>query len=980
MKKLLLVVMAIAPAAAFAQVGIGNTSPQSQLDISASNPTAPTSQDGLLIPRIDAFPAIAPTANQNGMMVFLTTTSAGKVPGFYYWDQPSTSWKGVGTNTANAWNLTGNTGYNAGTSFIGSIDSKEVFFRHTNQPSGVIGFADTSFGYRSLGAYSLTARNSAFGTLALENNTVSTENSVLGSEALNANTAGSKNVAVGNRALYKQAFSNAGVAFDTRNVAVGFGAMYATNATNNSNGSGNVGVGYYALSNNGTGLSNIGIGQYALGASASGGGSMTGNWNIGIGGTALKSNVAGSGNIAMGSASLGYNSNGTDNIGIGTNALFYSTNLSNGTAVGTRAMENYGIFVTGTNDNVAFGYEALRGTSTGAVYTKNAAVGYQSMAANVSGDGNAAMGYQSLAGNTSGANNTAIGHTASGGNTTGSDNVAIGNAALINNKAGSKAVAIGSGAMENANNTATAFDSKNIAIGFDALKGSAAPASNTGVNNIAIGSDALKATTSGEKNTALGNSALVQNITGTDNIGVGIYNLQSNTNGMNNTSIGNYALEYGNASNNTAVGYYALNHIGGNNNTAVGHLSMAGTTMGAGNTSLGAYSLSNVSGTYNTALGFSAGDGNTIGNYNITIGANSDALNPAADNQMSIANVIYGANMDNLATTPANLAIGAAPNAKYRLYNYTNQVTANGIGQYGIYTYRTRNSANDGTGYGAGNTNAAIAGYNYWGDMYTFGTIGYSYFDFTRCGGILGSHATGSIWSSLAYRASSGTGYAVYATATPFTGAGRQSQQETDSSIGGGFYGSIIGSWSKGDIGNVSSGNLFAAYNIGDEYTAGRQIELVDTGNSKTVAYTMTSTESVVYKKGKITLVNGSARVSFDANYVGLLGDVPIVTTTPMGPCNGIYIESVDKTGFTVKELNNGASNIAISWIAVGDRIDVGHAANSDVLAKDFDTNLNEVMFNENNKTESAKGIWSQNGKIQFGTIRQTQPEAGQKQ
>ncbi len=819
MKKLLLAVVAIVPAAAFAQVGIGNTSPKSQLDISASNPAAPTNQDGLLIPRIDTFPAIAPTANQNGMTVFLTTAVGANQPGFYYWDHLSTSWKGVGTNTANAWSLSGNTGYNPGTSFIGSIDSKEVFFRHTNQPSGVIGAADTSFGYRSLGAYSLTARNSAFGTLALENNTVSTENSVLGSEALNANTAGSKNVAIGNRALYKQAFSNAGAAYDTRNVAVGYGAMYATNATNNVNGSGNVGVGHYALSNNGTGISNIAIGQFALGAAASGGGSMTGNWNIGIGGAALKSNVAGSGNIAVGAASLGYNNSGIDNIGIGTDALFYSTNLSNGTAVGTRAMENYGIFVTGTNDNVAFGYEALRGTNTVAAYTKNAAVGYQSMVANISGSGNSAMGYQSLVGNTSGANNTGVGN-------------------LV---------------------------------------------------------------------------------------------LSGNVSGSSNTAVGNQALKLATASNNTAIG------------------DLAGATI-------------------------------TNGSNNIAIGAGSNVLTAAGSNQLSIANVIYGANMDNLVASPAYLSIGAAPNPKYKWYNYANQITANGDGQYGIYSYRERNSLNHGSGYGVANTNAAIAGTNWWGENYTFGTIGYTYYDFNRCGGVLGSHAAGTIWSSLAYKASNDIGYAVYGTSAMVTGTGRFSQPQSQFSIGGGFYGGVIGSWSKGDIGNVSSGKLFAAYNSGDEYTAGRQIELIDTGNSKTAAFTMTSTESVVYKKGKIALVNGSARVTFDANYVGLLGDVPIVTTTPMGPCNGIYIESVDKTGFTVRELNNGTSNIAISWIAVGDRIDARQSVNTDVLANDFDINLNEVMFNENNKAQTAKGIWSESNKIQFGTIPQTQPEAGQKQ
>ena len=74
-----------------AQVGIGNTNPQSKLDISASNVTAPANTDGILIPRIDNFPASNPTAAQDGMMVFYTGTArSGK--GFYYWDNSITDW------------------------------------------------------------------------------------------------------------------------------------------------------------------------------------------------------------------------------------------------------------------------------------------------------------------------------------------------------------------------------------------------------------------------------------------------------------------------------------------------------------------------------------------------------------------------------------------------------------------------------------------------------------------------------------------------------------------------------------------------------------------------------------------------------------------------------------------------------------------------------------------------------------------------
>lgn len=76
---------------AVAQVGIGTTSPNAQLDIKATSQTAPLNTDGILIPKIDEFPATPPTSVQDGMLVFVT---GGGVPsrGFYYWDQGTTSW------------------------------------------------------------------------------------------------------------------------------------------------------------------------------------------------------------------------------------------------------------------------------------------------------------------------------------------------------------------------------------------------------------------------------------------------------------------------------------------------------------------------------------------------------------------------------------------------------------------------------------------------------------------------------------------------------------------------------------------------------------------------------------------------------------------------------------------------------------------------------------------------------------------------
>ncbi|MGB7841309.1 MAG: hypothetical protein WBL21_00860 [Salinimicrobium sp.] len=80
---------------AAAQVGINTTDPKAQLDITIENPSAPAATDGILIPRITAFPAPAPTAAQHGMLVFLSQAKSGFPAGFYWWNSSAGNWEGL---------------------------------------------------------------------------------------------------------------------------------------------------------------------------------------------------------------------------------------------------------------------------------------------------------------------------------------------------------------------------------------------------------------------------------------------------------------------------------------------------------------------------------------------------------------------------------------------------------------------------------------------------------------------------------------------------------------------------------------------------------------------------------------------------------------------------------------------------------------------------------------------------------------------
>lgn len=79
-------------ASGLAQVGIKNSTPKSIVDIEASNSGTPANTDGLLVPRIDAFPATSPGVDQDGMISFLSTTQGNFKKRHHYWDNALGKW------------------------------------------------------------------------------------------------------------------------------------------------------------------------------------------------------------------------------------------------------------------------------------------------------------------------------------------------------------------------------------------------------------------------------------------------------------------------------------------------------------------------------------------------------------------------------------------------------------------------------------------------------------------------------------------------------------------------------------------------------------------------------------------------------------------------------------------------------------------------------------------------------------------------
>ena len=192
---------------------------------------------GLLVPRMtktqrDNIAITPPT----GLLIYQTNNT----PGFYYYD--GSAWTAV-TPKSKGWSLTGNSGTNPATNFIGTTDAQPLVFKVNNTRAGYLDNinANTSFGYQAL-ISNTGIDNTATGGFALALNTTGYYNTATGALALYNNTDGIGNTANGTSALFYNTGSN--------NTATGLDALYA-----NTTGYSNVAIGTYSLFNT-TGCNN----------------------------------------------------------------------------------------------------------------------------------------------------------------------------------------------------------------------------------------------------------------------------------------------------------------------------------------------------------------------------------------------------------------------------------------------------------------------------------------------------------------------------------------------------------------------------------------------------------------------------------------------------------------------------------------------------------------------------------------------------
>jgi hypothetical protein len=301
----------------------------------------------------------------------------------------------------------------------------------------------------------------------------------------------------------------------------------------------------------------------------------------------------------------------------------------------------------------------------------------------------------------------------------------------------------------------------------------------------------------------------------------------------------------------------------------------------------------------------------------------------------------------------------------YGVYGYANTDNAGDFAVYGNYY----NDVAAGTDYDYNDVLGGVQGINHFGRPYTFGVAGHSWLMDDRSGATLGSNWQGIYWGSLAYKNSGGTQYGGYFT-TYTTGTGKDSEVKINNGIGA--WGDLFGADIHGKIyGAYIEGENYAVFSNGNNYTNGLDVHLQkDAGGENKALYTHVSTDATIQTSGYATLTNGESNVTFDKTFTKMVStESPIiVTVTPVGNSNGVYLSQVTTDGFKLVENNGGKSNITFNYIAVGKRAGYENPQlPKEVINKEYTEKVARGLHNDGNTKTEGEGLFYDNGKLMVG-------------
>ena len=308
------------------------------------------------------------------------------------------------------------------------------------------------------------------------------------------------------------------------------------------------------------------------------------------------------------------------------------------------------------------------------------------------------------------------------------------------------------------------------------------------------------------------------------------------------------------------------------------------------------------------------------------------------------------------------------------------QINAIVDNQTALHAYLNRDNENDGTDYMINNTNSAIKGNTEFGDRYSFGVSGYIVDDYIRCGGVLGSYSyVPGLWGALAYKASNSSSYGGYFVSYT-TGSGKSGRSSAQTGIGLGAWGDLFGADIHGKVyGAYIEGENYAQFSNGPVYKNDIDVHLQDNGNgTNTVLYTNVSTDVTVQTSGTAILSSGKAAITFDPAFAAALSqDEPVVVTvTPLGESNGVYLSDVTGAGFSVVENNSGKSNITVNYIAIGKRAGYEKPQLAkEVIDGNYVSKIAAGITPDADTQIDGQGLYYENGQLNVGVHPSTKPD-----
>lgn len=324
-------------------------------------------------------------------------------------------------------------------------------------------------------------------------------------------------------------------------------------------------------------------------------------------------------------------------------------------------------------------------------------------------------------------------------------------------------------------------------------------------------------------------------------------------------------------------------------------------------------------------------DANTVfvdgANDNIGMGTNTPATDVKLEVNGGSNNGIYGYsnNVGGYLGRETNITIGVAPNTQTML----------GAGVYAnnpFAGYTSIFSQSTGAATVAANINYSdvwIANYNYVDNARSSYNPSAVYSQLNNTAGVVAYRASIFGYSNSGTTASSG-GIDV--------GVRAQSAAQNDNTLGmmgisfsdtgddnSGAYFATVGYTS----GTVLSETWVANSYLGTDYKvfgSGTVSTIVQGENDKHIMYAPEAPEVLFQDFGVGQLVNGTTTINIDpilAKNIVVDANHPLkVYVTLEGECNGVYVTNKSLTGFTVKELQHGTSNVSFSWQIVANRKD----------------------------------------------------------